>query len=147
MQKSAFFACALALTGLAVTAHAAPPGVTFSKDGHVAVISGGTPVRTPAALPPGLTPIFSNLASIDPNGVYMADIGYTVSGGSSQFWYGAAFTPASNVTAGEIDIGATYISGSKQALQLQLYADANGLPGQELWSGKATIGVLGNSGW
>ena len=142
MHKSASFACALALAGFAVNANAAPPGVKFSKDGHVAIIDGGAAGHTQAVLPPGVKPIFSNLASIDPNGVYMADIGYTVSGGSSQYWYGAAFTPTFNVTAGEIDIGATYISGRKQELQLQLYADANGLPGQALWSGKAAIGVI-----
>jgi hypothetical protein len=141
MHTSAVFACAIALASFAAAAHAAPPDVMFSQDGHVAVVTGGNAATTPGILTPGLKPIFSNLASLDPNGVYMADTGYTVSGGNSQFWYAAAFTPTANATAAEIDIGATYISGKKPKLELELYADDNGLPGQELWSGDATIAV------
>jgi hypothetical protein len=130
-----------------VGAMAAPPGgVTFSPNGRTVIVPrlAGAPVMS-AHRAAGM-PVFDNLATLDPEGVYTVGSGAgfgDVTPGSHPIELAAAFTPSTNVTVTEIDVGAGYISGAKNLIQVRLYQDAGGVPGATLWGHPTTLPVDG----
>jgi hypothetical protein len=139
----------LAFAGIFATTanvYAAPPDITLSADKRIVTLNSASTTFTPPPSKSGLTTIYSNLATLDPKGVYMAGTGYAIGGPASpigQAWYAAPFTPASNASADEIDVAAGDLNGINETVTVTLYADASGLPGQELWSHNATVTPAG----
>ena len=116
-------------------ASAQSPSVTFSKDGRQVTTARDARQAGPAVQPgKGLVTIFSNLATDYPKGVYFCCVGSTLSGPTAQpdqpeWWHAIGFTPDTDRLVKEIDVGATYIWGTNDAVVLSLYTDHNGLPG------------------
>ena len=100
----------------------------------------------PLAHKPRLPPIYDNFAMFYPKGVYNAGEGASLSGPVNlhgQHWLAAAFTPTASATVKEVDVAAGYIGGTNR-VKIHLYADASGVPGQEVWARQATLPVFGN---
>src|SRR5437868_2821417 len=136
---------ALAFAGSAASA-AGVNGATLSKDKRTTSVAVGSGHYSPTALP-GKSAIFSNVGTKYPKGLYFCCYGDTISGADSVV--GAAysvalqFTPASDIDAKEIDAGVAWVTGTN-AVDLAIYDDAGGIPGNQLDSGKATgLGVFG----
>jgi hypothetical protein len=118
------------------------PGIMMSKDGRVTSTLRGTGIYTP---PPrhdyGAKVIFSNIAVKYPDGLYFCCSGATVSAPDSilkfQSWPAMQFTPSADATVTEIDVSVQLVTGTNE-VDLNFYADANGLPGTLLDSAKVT---------
>lgn len=147
MIKRAFVAFAvLALAGSAASA-AGVNGATLSKDKRITTVSMSSGHFSPTALPKK-TAIFSNVGLAYPKGLYFCCYGSTVSGPTSAV--GAAYsvalqiTPASDIDAKEIDAGIGWAGGTN-SVDLAIYDDAGGVPGNMISSGKATgLGTFGD---
>ena len=145
MNRTLLLACGCVFA-IRTIAYAAPPAFTLSTDQKIVTLNSAAAAFTPFSARSGLTPIFENLATLDPKGVYMAGTGYAIGGPNSaigQAWYASAFTPAANATASEVDVAAGFIEGTKATLTVHIYADAAGLPGKELWAHNASLPTAG----
>jgi hypothetical protein len=138
-------------TALAGSIAVADPlhGVILSKNGRVASVTHGSGFYVPP--PPhndGSVPVFSNIGTKYPLGLYFCCSGATVSGPDSeigfQSWPAMQFTPAADVSVTEIDVAVERITGTDE-IDIGLYTDANGVPGTLLKSFTAT-GLQGNGG-
>lgn len=137
---------ALAFAGNAASA-AGANGATLSKDKRTTSVSIGSGHYNPTALP-GKSAIFSNVGTKYPKGLYFCCYGNTISGPDSivgaAYSVALQFTPASDMTAKEIDAGVGWAAGTN-AVNLAIYDDAGGLPGKMLDGGQATgLGVFGD---
>lgn len=114
--------------------------VTFSKDGRQVTTARHARQAEPAVQPgAGLVTIFSNLGNDYPKGMYFCCVGSTLSGPTAQpdqpeWWHAMGFTPGADQRVKEIDVGATYIWGTNDALVVSLYTDNSGLPGTPIKS-------------
>lgn len=100
----------------------------------------------PAAHRPELPAIYENFAWRYPKGVFNASTGASVGGPMTlhgQIWLAAGFTPARDARVQEIDLAAGFIAGSKNLVQVGLYADAGGAPGALIWSGRTALPLFG----
>jgi len=138
---------ALAFAGSAASA-AGVTGATLSKDKRTTSVTAGSGHYAPPAVLPGKSAIFSNVGTKYPKGLYFCCYGNTISGPDSVV--GAAysvalqFTPASDMTAKEIDAGVGWAAGTN-AVDLAIYDDAGGVPGKMLDGGQATgLGIFGD---
>jgi hypothetical protein len=92
----------------------------------------GTKTNTPDS---GLVKIFSNLASVYPNGEFWCCTGYNIMGPSSgvgEQWMAAAFTAHANHTVTKISVAVGYSQGTTNGAVLSLREDNNGAPGKTL---------------
>jgi hypothetical protein len=148
MNATHFFA-AIGAAVISTSAFAAmPPGISLSPDKKIVIIKGGVAKYTPPlAHERGLKAIYSNLATLYPNGTYFCCYGYTISGATSpigeQIWLGTAFTPAANAKVTEVDAAVGYVEGTN-GIVLSLAADSGGVPGKVLKSWN--VGGLGTFG-
>ena len=86
--------------------------------------------------------ISQNFATSYPKGLYNASAGYALSGPDTifgQLWLATAFTPATNATVSELDLPIGIMFGSHNKAQLHIYADANGMPGADLWTHQVVL--------
>jgi hypothetical protein len=93
--------------------------------------AGGEQPRTKNAV------IFANFATRYPKGLYSSVQAIPVGGPDSfvgQAFVAVAFVPAKNATVKEIDFAGFYSDGASSLVSIHLYADAGGVPGQELWA-------------
>jgi hypothetical protein len=133
------FACSTA----ASAAVAAPAGVSLSQDKRLVIVThpGTMKFTPPLAHRPKTPAIYSTLGTAYPKGPYWAFEGYTISGPTSpigeQIWIAAAFTPSATATVSEIDAAVGFVEGTNGVV-ISLYADASGVPGKTLWTGKAS---------
>ncbi len=140
MNTNAFIA-ALGAVFIGTSAIAAvPEGISLSPDKKIVTIKGGiTKYTPPLAHEKGLKAIYSNLATLYPNGVYFCCYGYTLSGPTSpigeQIWLAVGFTPSANATVTEIDAAIGTVEGTN-GIVLSLASDAGGVPGATLKSFK-----------
>jgi hypothetical protein len=147
MHKIIMLALAAVVTAGAAAA-ASPDGVSLSSDNRIMHATHG--MRAYTRLNPhrtAKTAIYDGLAELDPNGVYLVGTGDTLGGPKSvvgQIWLANAFTPAANATVTEVDVAAGYAGGATNEVMVHIYADAAGLPGQELWAGKASLPNFGD---
>jgi hypothetical protein len=137
---------ALALAGSAASA-AGVNGATLSKDKRTTSVPVGSGHFSPTALPKK-TAIFSNVGVAYPKGLYFCCYGSTISGPNAgvggTYSVALQFTPASDVNAKEIDAGVGLVQGVN-AVDLAIYDDAGGVPGNLIDSGKATgLGTFGD---
>jgi hypothetical protein len=148
MNTNAFFAI-LGAAFISTSAIAAmPPGISLSPDKKIVIIKGGVAKYTPPlAHERGLKTIYSNLATLYPNGTYFCCYGYTISGATSpigeQIWLATAFTPATSMSVTEVDAAVGYVEGTN-GIVLSLAKDAGGVPGAVLKSWN--VGGLGTFG-
>ncbi|HEY3637754.1 MAG TPA: choice-of-anchor R domain-containing protein [Rhizomicrobium sp.] len=134
---------------LACNLAVAHPGIILSKGGQVTSVVSGSGIYVP---PPthdaGATVIFSNIATKYPLGLYFCCSGATVSGPNSelgfQSWPAMQFTPSADISVTEIDVAVQWLAGADE-VDLDLYSDADGVPGTLLKSFKATD-LVGNAG-
>lgn len=83
----------------------------------------------------GLVTIFSSLASKYPKGVYWCCTGYNVMGSNSGVgvqWMAGAFTPGSDQTLTEIEVGAGYSGQGQNGVVVSVNQDNAGAPGPAL---------------
>jgi hypothetical protein len=118
-----------------------PPNVTLSPDKRIVTVDEASPdYAAPPAHPPGLKTIYSNIANVYPKGLYFCCYGYTVAGANSfvhvQSWSALQFTPATDARATEIDVAVQWMDGAN-FIDVDLFADNNGVPGKLLRSVKA----------
>ncbi len=141
----------VALAAVAFAASAASAagvnGATLSKDKRFTSVAGGSGHYAPTALP-GKSAIFSNVGTKYPKGLYFCCYGDTISGPNSivgaAYSVALQFTPASDMTAKEIDAGVGWAAGTN-AVNLAIYDDAGGVPGKMLDGGQATgLGIFGD---
>lgn len=137
---------ALAFAGSAASA-AGVNGATLSKDKRTTSVAVGSGHFSPTALPHKET-AFSNVGTKYPKGLYFCCYGNTISGPDSivgaAYSVALQFTPASDMTAKEIDAGVGWAAGTN-AVNLAIYDDAGGLPGNMLDGGQATgLGIFGD---
>jgi hypothetical protein len=85
--------------------------------------------------------VYSNIASLYPNGLYFPFYGLTISGPTSPVGStieaAVAFTPTANVTANEVEAGIGFVAGVNGVV-MSIYSDASGLPGSSLMDFKAS---------
>jgi hypothetical protein len=139
-------AAGAAFAGSVAFAH---PGIIMSKGGLVTSVTRGSGLYlAPPLHDDGATVIFSNVANKYPLGLYFCCSGATISGPASQLgfqsWPAMQFTPATDISVTEIDAAVEWIEGT-DAVDIDLYADAGGVPGTLLESFKAT-NLEGNAG-
>jgi hypothetical protein len=148
MNQTILVAFAAVMAANCAALAASPNSVSFSADKKI--VYANHAVRSYVPLPahsPTHTTIFDNLATLDPQGVYMDGTGYTIGGPNSatgQIWLAAAFTPTANATVTEVDVAAGFVEGTKNSVVVGVYADASGIPGQLLWSGNAKLPTFGD---
>jgi hypothetical protein len=146
---AAAFALAAPAAALAANpAATAPNEVIFANQRVVAVPSAGGKFVPPLAHRPKLPVILSNFASAYPQGPYNSFTGVPIGGTDSlhgEFEFATSFTLTANATVQEVDIAGGWTPGSygKPIMQLHIYADADGLPGTELWSAKQMVPEFG----
>jgi hypothetical protein len=148
IRKALFVVAALALAGTAQAAGV--NGASVSKDKRTTTVRQGSTTFAPAAVPGGgkLDTIFSNIGFKYPKGYYFCCYGDTVAGPNSQIgstvWVGTQFTPASNATVKEIDLGVAWVSGTNKVI-INLAEDNGGVPGTVIGSWPATgLGTFGD---
>ena len=144
-------ALALAAPFAARPAKAIPPAGEIAYSGQrIALI----PNEAGKYVPPlahksKLKTIISNFATAYPKGPYNAFVAVPINGPDTlhgQIAFATAFTLTAAATVQEVDIAGGWAPGSnakKPIMQLHIYADANGVPGTELWSGKAVVAEAG----
>src|SRR5882757_6115881 len=137
---------ALAFAGSAASA-AGVNGATLSKDKRTTSVAVGSGHYSPTALP-GKSAIFSNVGTKYPKGLYFCCYGDTISGPNAgvggTFSVALQFTPASDIDAKEVDAGVGWVQGVN-AVDLAIYDDAGGVPGNLIDSAKATgLGTFGD---
>lgn len=146
MKKITCLALAIG-TVVNVAAIAASPGsLTISPDRRTVIVSRALNVAsTPRHLVTG-TALFDNFAALDPKGVYTVGSGSAfgdVTANSPPVELAAAFIAPTNATVAEIDVGAGYISGTQNLIQVHLYQDSGGMPGTQIWSHATALPVDG----
>jgi hypothetical protein len=125
-----------------------------ASSGNFSISPDGRTVTVPLALHAGPTlaqraagtPLFDNFATLDPKGVYTVGSGSgfgDVSENAPPVELAVAFTAPASTRVTEIDVGAGYISGTKNLVQIHLYQDAGGVPGAEIWSQATALPVDG----
>jgi hypothetical protein len=135
-----------AFAGNVPSAH---PGIFLSKGGQVTSVTRGSGLYVaPPQHQAGATIVFSNIATKYPLGLYFCCSGATISGPTSdlgfQSWPAMQFTPSADASVTEIDAAVEWIEGTDE-VDIDLYADAGGVPGTLLKSFKAT-NLEGNAG-
>jgi hypothetical protein len=141
----------LAFAGLIAVSSAAsaamPPGVTLSADKKIVYIDRiFHPFHAPSP-PAGKKIIFSNLATLDPLGVYMVGTGLAFGGPDGvigQDTIAVAFTPTVTAAITEVQAALGYIEGKKSAALINIYADSAGSPGTLLWSQRVKMPASGD---
>jgi len=130
-------ACAIAMATAAI---AAPPPANFSTNADNSLAyaqpSSHGSFTPPLAHRSSLPVIYQNFATSYPKGLYNAFTGAVVSGPKTphgEFWVASAFTPTANAAVQEVDVAAGFNLGVTNTVQLHIYADANGIPGSDLW--------------
>jgi hypothetical protein len=132
----------LALAGMAALTAGNHHGIVVSKDGRTAIAHQGGSHVTPAQQPvAGLTTIAGNLSRY-PYGTYFCCYGYTISGPNSflgsAYWIGIPFTPATTMTAKQVQVSVGWGGSGTNGVTVSLNADASGLPGPAIASADAT---------
>lgn len=126
----------LVLASLAVPA-AENKDMMTSPDGRWTFAIGprSVPFTPYANLEPNLVPIFNNLGTAYPLGIYWCCTGGTISGELSdieaEFWEAAAFTPRADGRVMAIAIALSHVSGTSK-VTLSLNDDVGGVPGAVL---------------
>lgn len=141
---------ALAMLSLASTTALAAGGTaaTVSKDRLKTMIPFPTQQSyvNPGIRVPGPEPIFSNIGTAYPKGLYFCCYGGTIGGPASQVgqvWQAEAFTPSGNFKVTNIDAAVGFVSGTN-GVTIGLYADAGGIPGKKLFAKNVTgLGAFG----
>ena len=143
MQKTLLLAAVGAFANV-VTAIAAPP-VSWSTNADHTIIY-AHPVEghftPPIAHRPGAPAIVENFATSYPKGLYNATTAFVLSGPQSlfgQLWLATAFTPATSAAVREVEIPLGLTFGQHNHVQVHIYADANGMPGEDLWTRKVAL--------
>ena len=132
---------------IAVQAAAAEPAGITAANGFVYARHGSGHYTPALAHKSRLPAIFENFATLYPKGLYNGSMGASINGPDTiqgQIWLAAGFTPAVTATVQEIDVAATFINGTRNAVQVHLYADASGVPGTELWSRNVALPPFGD---
>jgi hypothetical protein len=129
----------VALSGGIAFAH---PGIILSRGGQVTSVTRGSGYYVaPPEHDAGTKVIFSNVATKYHLGLYFCCSGATVSGPTSalgfQSWPAMQFTPSVDISVTEIDAAVEWIEGTDE-VDIDLYANAGGVPGTLLKSFKAT---------
>ena len=127
-------------------AMAASPAFTISPDGRTVTVARALDVPPTLAQRAAGTPLFDNLATLDPKGVYTVGSGAgfgDVTDNSPPVELAVAFTAPTTTRVAEVDIGAGYISGTENLVQVHLYQDDGGVPGSEIWSHSVALPVDG----
>jgi hypothetical protein len=92
-----------------------------------------------------LAVIFANFATRYPKGLY-SSVQATPLGGPDSFlgeqFMAAAFVPGTDATVQEIEFAGGFTGGASNLVRVHLYADAAGLPGQELWARNVALPAL-----
>ena len=129
----------------------APHGEVVYSDQRVALIPDGAGTFVPPlAHRSKLKTIISNFATSYPKGPYNAFLGVPINGPDTiqgQAAFATAFTLTAPATVQEVDIAGGWAPGSNAKfpiMQLHIYADASGVPGAELWSGKKVVAAFGS---
>jgi hypothetical protein len=134
-------ACAIAMTTAAVAAP--PPSVTYSADHTLVYAHRTSGSYTPSlAHKSSLKLIYQNFATAYPKGPYNVFTGAQISGFATphgQFWIANGFTLSAKAAIEEVDIPAGYIQGDHNIVQVHIFADDNGVPGQSLWAHKIAL--------
>jgi hypothetical protein len=113
----------------------------FSPD-HRTVMAKNPPSQvTPApAVDQGLQVIAGNFSTYQ-FGTYFSIFGNTIDQGVNGYpfliWQGEAFTPTADATVTELQVGLGDLNSGSGSIQLSLYDDANGVPGNVLKSAAA----------
>lgn len=111
--------------------------VVLASAGMAETVSPASRPTNMSALPPaGLTTIYDNIARKYPKGLYNTVAGRPVTGpnngiGYPQYWIGAAFTPAANISLKRVQVAVSSANGSN-AGAVALYDDNGGVPGNVL---------------
>jgi hypothetical protein len=120
---------------------------TLNKDKTVTTVKQSSAHYSPPQLN-RKSVIFSNIGTKYPKGLYFCCYGDTISGIDSVIGtaYSAAlqFTPSADVRMTEVDAGVGWVTGTN-AIDIVLYDDNGGLPGNVIKSAKATgLGTFGD---
>jgi opacity protein-like surface antigen len=152
MQMTKLATLALVSAAIAMSGAAAAPasgghertvhGLTLDEDGrtvsfrptHQAYIA-------PVKHEPGTHPLFNNIGLKYPKGSYFCCVGLTISGPASsvgfQSWIAFKFIPGADALVTEIDAAVEHGSGTNE-IDIVLYADQSGVPGEKLKSVRVT---------
>jgi hypothetical protein len=134
-------------TAISAAAMAASLGpFTISPDGRTVTVARALNVAPTLAQRAAGTALFDNFATLDPKGVYTVGSGAgfgDVTENSPPIELAVAFTAPATTRVTEIDVGAGYISGTENLVQVHLYQDAGGVPGTEIWSHATALPVDG----
>ena len=148
----------IAAAALALAAPFAARSATFSSPIGEVIYSGQRleliPNEAGKFVPPlahksKLKTIISTFATAYPKGPYNAFLAVPINGPDTlhgQIAFATAFTLTAAATVQEVDIAGGWAPGSnakQPVMQLHIYADANGVPGTELWSGKSAVEEAG----
>ena len=147
MNKTLLIAGAGAIAANAAAIAATPETLTIGTE-HRLVLVHHAPGRytPPLAHKRNIPSVINNFATLYPQGLYNASTGAALAGPDTihgQSWLAAAFTPAASATVTEVEVAAAQIAGPNTFV-IHLYADAAGVPGKQLWSGKAAFPTFGD---
>ena len=132
------FGMSLLLLASMVMAQSGESKFEFSSDGRtVRAINPSSEVIAGRAVDRNLTTIAGNFSTY-PYALYFSVWGNTIAQGGSNFpfqiWQAEAFTPAVNATVTEIDVSLGDQSGGSAGIEVGLYDDASGIPGNKIKS-------------
>jgi hypothetical protein len=135
MFKKALLACSMLALASSAALAAGASDVVVSKDGRTVTAPHGVASYAQSIHEPKATAIFENIGYKYPKGMYFCCYGATISGPNSalgaEYWAAEAFTPASNASVSEVQVGVGYVEGTK-TVNVGLYSDAGGVPGTAL---------------
>jgi hypothetical protein len=147
MIKPSILAFALTAFTVSGALAAGDKSYTLSKDKAVTSVTQSSAHYSPPQLT-HKTVIFSNVGTKYPKGLYFCCYGDTISGPNAgvggTFSAALQFTPSADVKVTEIDAGVAWVQGVN-AVDIVLYDDNGGVPGNVIKSAKATgLGSFGD---
>ena len=143
MYKTLLLATAALLCSAAASFAAPSAPITTNAD-HTILYAHPTESHytPPLAHHQAMPVIYQNFATSYPKGPYIATAGYALSGPQTlfgQLWLANAFTPAATASVQEVDLPLGITFGSHNHAQVHIYADANGMPGPDLWTHEVVL--------
>jgi hypothetical protein len=117
-------------------------GLTLDENGRTVSFRPTHPAYiAPVKHARGTHALFNNIGLKYPKGLYFCCFGLTIAGPTSsvgfQSWIAVKFTPDADALVTEIDAAVEHGSGTNE-IDIVLYADKGGVPGQKLKSFKVT---------
>ena len=131
------------MLALMATSALARPQVVLSRDNRTVTLAPGTVLPHKTKFAPAANYLYTNLAVKEKKGLYLASVGFTISGPSSIFEhaYGIAeqFKLKVDASVTTLTAGVAYVSGD-QTVTMTLYADnGSNSPGAVLASGTGEV--------